>query len=91
MASLDGVKPKTSLVNEYSVYLRVVFDKAGISRNRSNGGMTLSHRFRDTFAVEFLIAGGQMQDLSMLLGHRSIQTHFDPLVKKGSPAAAASD
>jgi site-specific recombinase XerD len=70
----DGVKLKTSLVNEYSGYLRVVFDRAGISRDRSNGGMTLSHRFRDTFAVEFLIAGGQMQDLSMLLGHRSIQT-----------------
>lgn len=81
----DGVKLKASLVNEYSGYLRVVFDQAGISRDRSNGGMTLSHRFRDTFAVEFLIAGGQMQDLAMLLGHSNIQTtqrHYAAWVPK---------
>lgn len=70
----DAAKLKTSLVNEYSGYLRVVFDQAGISRDRSNGGMTLSHRFRDTFAVEFLIADGRMEDLSVLLGHSNIQT-----------------
>lgn len=79
----DGAKLKTSLVNEYSGYLRVVFDQAGISRDRSNGGMTLSHRFRDTFAVEFLIAGGRIEDLSTLLGHRNIlttQRHYAPWV-----------
>jgi site-specific recombinase XerD len=70
----DGAKLKTSLVHEYSGYLRVVFDQAGISRDRSNGGMTLSHRFRDTFAVEFLIVGGRIEDLSTLLGHRNILT-----------------
>lgn len=70
----DGAKLKASLVHEYSGYLRVVFDQAGISRDRSNGGMTLSHRFRDTFAVEFLIADGRMEDLSVLLGHSNIQT-----------------
>jgi site-specific recombinase XerD len=70
----DGAKLKTSLVNEYSGYLRVVFDQAGISRDRSNGGMTLSHRFRDTFAVEFLVVGGRIEDLSTLLGHKNILT-----------------
>jgi integrase len=61
----------------------MVFDQAGISRDRTNGGMTLSHRFRDTFAVEFLKTGGRMEDLSMLLGHSNIgttQKHYNAWV-----------
>ena len=33
-----------------------------------------SHRLRDTFAVELLLAGVAMGDVSILLGHSSIQT-----------------
>ena len=33
-----------------------------------------SHRLRDTFAVELLLGGVAMQDVSVLLGHSSIQT-----------------
>ena len=33
-----------------------------------------SHRLRDTFAVELLLAGVSMGDVSVLLGHSSIQT-----------------
>ena len=33
-----------------------------------------SHRLRDTFAVELLLAGVLMEDVSVLLGHSSIQT-----------------
>lgn len=32
-----------------------------------------SHQLRDTFAVEHLLAGTTMQDLSRMLGHASIQ------------------
>ncbi len=32
------------------------------------------HRLRDTFAVELLLAGVQMQDVSTLLGHSSVST-----------------
>ena len=32
------------------------------------------HRLRDTFAVELLLAGMAMQDVSTLLGHSSVQT-----------------
>ena len=32
------------------------------------------HRLRDTFAVELLLAGVSMQDVSTLLGHSSVQT-----------------
>ena len=40
-----------------------------------------SHRFRDTFAVSLLASGVSMQDVSTLLGHRSIkitQKHYAP-------------
>ncbi len=33
-----------------------------------------SHRLRDTFAVELLLAGVSMGDVSILLGHSSVQT-----------------
>jgi integrase/recombinase XerD len=42
------------------------------------------HRFRDTFAVELLLADVPIQDVSTLLGHDSIETteeHYSPWVK----------
>ena len=40
-----------------------------------------AHRFRDTFAVEHLLAGSSMEDVQKLLGHKSIKTtekHYAP-------------
>jgi integrase len=57
-----------------------VFDQAKVSRSRENGGLPLSHRFRDTFAVEFLLSGGSFDDLARLLGHTTTATthkHYD--------------
>ncbi len=70
----DGVEKLDTIRQRYSTWLRLVFDHAGISRDID--GMALSHRFRDTFAVEFLQAGegGRMEDLSKLLGHSNIRT-----------------
>jgi integrase/recombinase XerD len=42
-----------------------------------------SHQLRDTFAVEHLLAGTSMQDLSKMLGHKSIRVtekHYAPWV-----------
>ncbi len=42
-----------------------------------------THRMRDTFAVNFLLDGGSMTDLSQLLGHSSVkitQDHYAPFV-----------
>ena len=42
------------------------------------------HRFRDTFAMELLLAGVPIEQASMLLGHSSIkvtQKHYDPWVR----------
>jgi len=71
----DGREKPDSLRGRYMRLLRLVFDQAGVSRNVD--GMALSHRFRDTFAVEFLQGGGRMEDLQELLGHSSIQTTHD--------------
>lgn len=70
----DGVEKLDTIRQRYSTWLRLVFDHAGISRDID--GMALSHRFRDTFAVEFLQAGegGRMEDLSKLLGHSNTRT-----------------
>ena len=43
-----------------------------------------SHRFRDTFATTLLQAGVSIQDVSVLLGHRSVkitEKHYAPWVK----------
>ena len=42
------------------------------------------HRFRDTFAVELLLAGVPLERVSVLLGHRSIKVterHYTPWVR----------
>jgi integrase/recombinase XerD len=70
----DGKIKIQSARQDYSEWMRMAFDAAGISRENTNGGMMLSHRLRDTFAVEFLKAGGRLEDLSILLGHSSLVT-----------------
>jgi len=48
-----------------------------------------SHRFRDTFACSLLQAGVSLQDVSVLLGHRSTkitEKHYSPWVKSRQDA-----
>jgi hypothetical protein len=43
-----------------------------------------AHRFRDTFAVELLLAGVPIERLSVLLGHQSVritERHYSPWAK----------
>jgi site-specific recombinase XerD len=61
-------------------YVRPVFEAAGLD----NGGHMLSHRLRDTFAVDLLEKGVPMEEVSKLLGHESIRTterHYAKWVK----------
>jgi integrase/recombinase XerD len=62
---------------KWSARLKWLFEKAGIV-----GGH--SHRFRDTFAVELLLAGIPLERVSVLLGHQSVritERHYSPWVR----------
>lgn len=60
--------------------VKTVFDAAGI---RTEGHM-ISHRLRATFAVDLLSKGVPLEDVSRLLGHKSVTTterHYAKWVK----------
>ena len=49
---------------------RTLFKDAKIT----SGGSMVSHRLRDTFAVDLLEHGVPLEEVSKLLGHESIKT-----------------
>ena len=63
-------KPQSATSNWGQRYIAPVFKAAGIT---SEGNM-VSHRLRDTFAVDLLEKGVPMEEVSKLLGHTSIRT-----------------
>jgi integrase/recombinase XerD len=75
-----GTGKETSAVTNWQHDLRKLFKDAKV---RSEGNM-LSHRLRDTFAVDLLQKGVPMEEVSKLLGHESIKTterHYAKWVK----------
>ena len=61
-------------------YIAPLFKAAKIQ----NGGHMMSHRLRDTFAVDLLQKGVPLEEVSKLLGHESIKTterHYAKWVK----------
>lgn len=74
--STGDAKPQTARAN-WSRYLEVLFELAGVPGAHS-------HRFRDTFAVELLLAGTPLETVSVLLGHSSVKVterHYRPWVR----------
>lgn len=60
-------------------YIAPIFKAAGLT-----GGHMMSHRLRDTFAVDLLEKGVPLEEVSKLLGHESIKTterHYAKWVK----------
>lgn len=55
--------------------IKDAFDAAGIVKGLSNA---MSHRLRDTFAVELLLAGFPLERVAVLLGHQSIKITEKP-------------
>jgi integrase/recombinase XerD len=73
----SGVGKLDSAVRSWQTRLRKLFELAKIA-----GGH--AHRFRDTFAVELLLAGVPIERVSFLLGHQSVrimEKHYAPWVR----------
>ena len=67
--------PKTRVSN-FQYALKQIFKKAGIVHG-------FAHRFRDTFAVELLLANVPIDRVAIMLGHQNIkvtQLHYNPFV-----------
>jgi integrase len=70
-----------SIVRSWQARVKKVFDLAGVSKGPS---IAVSHRFRDTFAVELLLAGVPIERVSILLGHQGVRVtekHYNPWVR----------
>jgi integrase/recombinase XerD len=70
-----------SIVRSWQSRLPTPFELAEVSKGQGN---MLSHRFRDTFAVELLLTGVPIERVSILLGHQSVRVaekHYNPWVR----------
>jgi integrase/recombinase XerD len=77
----SGNGKRQTVVCDWQDKIKKVFDLAGISKGEGNA---VSHRLRDTFAVELLLARVPIEQVSILLGHSSVritERHYAPWVR----------
>lgn len=77
----SGESRHASVAGLWEKRLKKLFAQAGVSKGAGNA---VSHRFRDTFAVELLLAGIPIERVSILLGHQSVritEKHYNPWVR----------
>lgn len=91
-------KRKSEVSNWVKIFAKVVsqarelFPKLFLEQNGQPKRAHL-HMFRDTFAVEYLLAGMSLEEVSRLLGHASVivtQRHYAPWVAQRQQRLAAS-
>lgn len=73
-----------SAVADWQRAFRKLFRIADIKHADGKKKRCFPHMFRDTFAVEALLAGVPLDQVSLYLGHKSIKTtekHYSPFVK----------
>jgi integrase/recombinase XerD len=73
----SGLGLPKSAVADFQRALQKLFELAGVRGH--------AHRFRDTFAVNLLLGGVPMEQVSIILGHTSIKTterHYAPWVRE---------
>ncbi|MGO9642462.1 MAG: tyrosine-type recombinase/integrase [Candidatus Acidiferrales bacterium] len=81
----SGVGDVHSLVTKWEELLRTIFDDAKTPDGHA-------HRFRDTFAVDLLLAGVPLERVAILLGHSSVritEKHYSPWVRERQEQAEA--
>ncbi len=74
-----GSQGRSQVIMWGSRYVRPLFEAAGV-----RSGHMVSHRLRDTFAVDLLTKGVPLEEVSKLLGHTSIKTtekHYSAWIK----------
>jgi integrase/recombinase XerD len=77
----SGQGKRETVVCHWQMRLKKLFDLAAVSKGEGNA---VSHRLRDTFAVELLLAGVPIERVSILLGHQSVRVtekHYNPWVR----------
>src|SRR6266852_2064563 len=77
----DGVNFSTDRLEGNRLFLYTQKTGVPVNTNLPNGH---AHRFRDTFAVELLLAGVPIERVSILLGHQSVritEKHYAPWVR----------
>jgi integrase len=86
VCSFDSpVQKKLRSPGDWQAKLKRLFEKAELPDGHA-------HRFRDTFAVELLLAGVPLERVSVLLGHTSIritERHYAPWVRARQEQAEA--
>jgi integrase len=73
-----------SAVADWQRSFRRLFTLAGLEKPDGSAKRCFPHMFRDTFAVEMLLAGVPIDQVSILLGHKSVkitEKHYAPWVK----------
>jgi integrase/recombinase XerD len=81
-----GEGDRDTVTGNWRRTLRKIFKAAGVK-----GGHP--HRFRDTFAVDLLLAGVPLEQVSILLGHGSIritEKHYSPWIRDRQAQLEAS-
>ena len=82
-----------SAVADWQRAFRRLFEVAGLEKPDGGRKRCFPHMFRDTFAVEMLLAGVPIDQVSILLGHKSVkitEKHYAPFVKARQEQLAAS-
>jgi integrase/recombinase XerD len=85
-------EPK-SVVADWQRSFRRLFEVAALKHADGTPKRCFPHMLRDTFAVEMLLAGVPIDQVSILLGHKSVkitEKHYAPWVKARQDQLAAS-
>jgi integrase/recombinase XerD len=82
-----------SVVGNWQRSFRRLFKIANLQREDGTAKRCHPHMLRDTFAVEMLLAGVPLEQVSILLGHKSVkitEKHYAPWVKARQELLAAN-